>query len=137
MSDEVRAAVTPMPDHTKLAVDEEVAITNLIVRYLEPRGWTVAAAHDGAQALDRVAEHDFDVLLVDLRMPVMDGRELYRRLRERRPALARRVVFSTGAMGAAEIERLETDVPVLAKPYDLRALTETLARVAESPSPLN
>jgi signal transduction histidine kinase/ActR/RegA family two-component response regulator len=115
-----------------LVVDDEEMIAEMVREAMEMDGWSVAAAKDGAEALDLLAEADFDVLLVDLRMPGMDGRAFFEELRVTRPELVRRVVFATGDTGAVETARFleETGQIVLGKPYDLRDLAEVVSRVA-------
>ncbi len=115
-----------------LVVDDEEAITDMVREVLETEGWTVVAARDGAEALDILADSDFDVLLVDLRMPGMDGRAFYEALQDARPEMVRRVVFATGDTGGEDVARFleETGKTVLSKPYDLRDLIEAVSRAA-------
>ena len=54
-----------------LVVDDEEAIADLVRDVLEPQGWSVRTARDGSEALGIVASEEFDVLLVDMRMPGM------------------------------------------------------------------
>ena len=126
----------PAPAHPArlLVVDDEEAISELVRDVLEPEGWSVRVARDGAEALRTLAGEDFDVLLVDMRMPGMDGRAFYEALRQSRPDLVRRVVFATGDAGSdATTQFLEqARTPVLGKPYDVRALVEAVSRVAAS-----
>jgi two-component system NtrC family sensor kinase len=81
-----------------------------------------------------VREDRFDVLLVDMRMPGMDGRAFYEALRDRFPHLAQRVVFATGDSGSDGTSQFLEDAgtPLLGKPYDLRALVEVVTHVARS-----
>jgi len=67
-----------------------------MARFLAKRGADVTEAGDGVQALERLAGLDPHVILADLRMPKMDGAELYTRLQAERPALAERVLFLSG-----------------------------------------
>ncbi|HET9300122.1 MAG TPA: ATP-binding protein [Candidatus Polarisedimenticolaceae bacterium] len=117
-----------------LVVDDEEAIAELVRDVLEPEGWEVRTARDGMEALARVREDRFDVLLVDMRMPGMDGREFYEALRDRFPHLAQRVVFATGDAGNDGTSQFLEDVgtPLLGKPYDLRALVEVVSNVART-----
>jgi signal transduction histidine kinase/DNA-binding response OmpR family regulator len=62
--------------HRVLVVEDEEATRSLIRRTLESRGWQVQEAADGQEALDRMAEHVPDVVLVDLLLPRLDGLEL-------------------------------------------------------------
>jgi CheY-like chemotaxis protein len=64
-----------------LVVDDDGTIRSLFRRTLEADGWTVAEAANGADALDRVAEQQPRVILLDLMMPVMDGFDFLLRYR--------------------------------------------------------
>ena len=107
-----------------LLVDDEEMIRRPMVRYLSRRGAEVTEAGDGLQALERLAGFDPHVILADLRMPKMDGAELYARLQAERPALAERVLFLSGDItqlagrGLAPVPRER----VLVKPVELAEL---------------
>ena len=79
-----------------LVVDDEVEIAELMRSMLEGAGWEVATAESAAVALELLAAARFDAIVSDLRMPDMDGAAFWRAVRERHPALARRMLFVTG-----------------------------------------
>jgi DNA-binding response OmpR family regulator len=64
-----------------LLVDDEEAITSNLVPFLERTGFTVEVASDGEEALRRVADFAPDLIVLDVLMPKLDGREVCRRLR--------------------------------------------------------
>jgi DNA-binding response OmpR family regulator len=66
-----------------LLVDDEQAIQTLLTYPLRKDGYDVVAAHDGREALDRFAEQRFDLVVLDIMLPKMDGIEVCRRLRSR------------------------------------------------------
>ncbi len=107
-----------------LLVDDEEMIRRPMVRYLSRRGAEVTEASDGVQALERLAGFEPHVILADLRMPKMDGAELYARLQTERPELAERVLFLSGDItqlagrGLAPVARER----VLVKPVELAEL---------------
>ena len=73
-----------MPVKSKvLLVDDEPAITANLAPFLERSGFAVAVAADGAEALQRAAEFGPDLLVLDVLMPKIDGREVLRRLRQK------------------------------------------------------
>ncbi|MDX6638310.1 MAG: two-component system, OmpR family, response regulator [Solirubrobacterales bacterium] len=74
-----------MPDASAriLLVDDEQAIQTLLSYPLRRDGYEVVAATDGRQALDRFAEQRFDLVVLDVMLPHMDGIEVCRRLRSR------------------------------------------------------
>jgi len=65
-----------------LLVDDESAITTNLAPFLERAGFTVAVAADGAEALSQVASFAPDLIILDVLMPKLDGREVLRRLRQ-------------------------------------------------------
>lgn len=73
-----------MTDHPKvLLVDDEEAITSALAPFLERSGFDVRTAEDGEAALEVLATWPADVVVSDVMMPRLDGRELVRRLRTR------------------------------------------------------
>ena len=64
-----------------LLVDDEQAIQTLLTYPLRKDGYEVVAAHDGREALDRFDESKFDLIVLDIMMPKLDGIEVCRRLR--------------------------------------------------------
>jgi CheY-like chemotaxis protein len=90
----------------------------------------VHIANNGREALDRLAREPFDLIISDVKMPVMGGADLYRRLQEQGSPLARRLIFITGDTVAAETRGFLQGVenPVLAKPFRLRDIRETVLR---------
>jgi DNA-binding response OmpR family regulator len=64
-----------------LVVEDEVRLARTIELYLGQRGFRVRIAHNGQEALERIAEAKPDVIVADIMMPVMDGYALCRRLR--------------------------------------------------------
>jgi CheY-like chemotaxis protein len=67
--------------HKVLVVDDESSIRFLLRKVFEREGFEVVEAHNGAAALERVKEEEPDLVVTDLMMPVMNGRELIERLR--------------------------------------------------------
>jgi PAS domain S-box-containing protein len=94
----VAPAPAPVPatpeTTTVLVVEDEEVIRGLVDQVLRGEGYEVILAADGAEALERAHETRVDVLLTDLTMPGIGGRELAERLREGRPEL--KVMFMSG-----------------------------------------
>lgn len=68
-----------------LVVDDDVDILRNIAIMLSLEGYYVMTASSGVAASVLLAEHDFDVIITDLRMPIVDGYEIVRRSRAKRP----------------------------------------------------
>jgi two-component system NtrC family sensor kinase len=105
----------------------------MLVEVLVPLG-RVEVAATGRQALERLNATRFDVVLTDLRMPDLDGSDLFREIETRDPAQAARLIFLTGDSLNASAESLaaETRRPVIQKPFTpeqvRRVVAEQLAR---------
>jgi signal transduction histidine kinase/CheY-like chemotaxis protein len=124
---------TPPPDAPGLLiVDDEEPIRRALRRFFERRGWRVEEAVDGLEGLAKLvapgAEKRYAAILCDLRMPGLDGPELYQRVRERAPALLGRIVISTGdTSGDKAADFLDSvNAPVLQKPYELSEVATVL-----------
>ena len=112
-----------------LVAEDEPTLRDLVLEALAPRGHVVEAVSDGAAALQRLAEASFDVLLLDLRMPGMDGKETFERLAAGQPG-APRVVVMTGDAVRAETEAwlARVGMPILHKPFTLQALFDAVEK---------
>lgn len=71
------------PGQTILVVDDEERITDFVKWYLEAEGYGVEVAHDGLEALTRLEAQEFDLMVLDLMLPRLDGLEVCRRVRKR------------------------------------------------------
>lgn len=115
-----------------LVVDDEESIRLLLRWELEERGWHVACAKDGREAVELVEREPVAIVLTDIRMPGMDGLELTRRLRA--AAGGPDVVLMTGHASlesAAEGLRLGAS-DYLLKPFgDIELVVASLDRVVE------
>jgi CheY-like chemotaxis protein len=115
-----------------LLVEDEEAVRQPVARYLTRRGATVAEAAHGVEAMARVAQVRPDVIVADLRMPVMDGMEFFRHLQGTDPGLAERVLFLSGdfsQLHALDGLVIPTDRQML-KPVDLDLLERRLGAIA-------
>ncbi|HEX8821446.1 MAG TPA: response regulator [Archangium sp.] len=106
-----------------LIVDDEVAILEALTDILSVEGYEVATAANGAEGLKRAGEARPDLILLDLMMPVMDGQEMLRRLKES-PDLRSIpvVVMSAGRVTKSELQGSR----FLAKPFELDDLLNTV-----------
>ena len=71
----------PINRQTVLLVDDESAITDALAPYLERSGFSVVVAHDGAEGLDIHEKIKPDIVVTDVMMPQLDGRQLVREIR--------------------------------------------------------
>jgi two-component system NtrC family sensor kinase len=112
-----------------LVVDDEPHIQHYMRATLEAWGHEVTLAENGRVALEHATTTPFDVIISDLRMPELGGREMLEHLQTHRPAAADRVVFSTGdTVRGDTLAFLESlGRPYLRKPFTLLELRAALA----------
>jgi PAS domain S-box-containing protein len=116
-----------------LVVDDEPGISGVVAEVLQLDGHVVDMVENGAEALRRVLEQSFDVILSDIRMPELDGPGLYREIEQRDPRLLQRMIFLTGdTLSPGTRDFLEqTGVPCLSKPFALGEIREIVQRVLQ------
>ena len=102
-----------------LVVDDEPEIADLLRELLEGAGYDVVTAESGAVALALLDEASFDAMVSDLHMPDVDGAALWREIKARWPALARRMLFVTGDTLSPSVRQFldDTRCDSLAKPF--------------------
>jgi CheY-like chemotaxis protein len=88
-----------MSNYTVLIVDDEPNIVTIMAYELKKQGYTVLAASDGQQALDLAKSQPPDLIIADVMMPVMDGYELCRRIKESPSLRAIPFIFLTAKAG--------------------------------------
>src|SRR5213083_930239 len=117
---------------TVLIVDDETALRNALLRFLGRRGIEGHGVGDGVDALRALREREFHVIISDVRMPGMSGREFMERLRRDRPDLLARLIFSTGDTFAPDAGGLPKGggPATVTKPFDLGELERVIRRVA-------
>ncbi len=109
-----------------LVVDDEPYIRDATVDLLEDSGYNVCTASDGKEALDQLNQNDPVLILTDVMMPVMDGLELIRTIRQSGSNLP--IIAASGMMGEKQREVDEAGADAfLAKPYSAARLTEKIA----------
>ncbi|HET8575582.1 MAG TPA: response regulator [Methylomirabilota bacterium] len=107
-----------------LVIDDEPLIARLIADTLVSEGYEVDTAANGREGLEKIADHAYDLIMSDLRMPELDGLAFYREVGRRRPDLAARIVFVSGTTDLPEYTEFlqQTSVPVLSKPFHVEML---------------
>ena len=114
-----------------LVVDDEAEIALTLKEILRADGHQIEVAASGAAGLEALKQREFDLILCDLRMPGIDGREIHRRLTESRPELLDRLVFITGDTFAKQASAFfeETGSCYLEKPFTPTEVREMVERV--------
>ncbi|MBI5386202.1 MAG: response regulator [Verrucomicrobia bacterium] len=143
----VRPALTPCPeppvvveeDHASppsaraakvLVLDDERALAEMLGQIVTLLGHDCTLCHSPVQALEHLQRRDFDLVLSDYRMPVMDGQQFYKRVVELKPWLASRIVFLTGDVVNEDTQSFLSSIgnACLTKPFQLQVVEATINR---------
>jgi DNA-binding response OmpR family regulator len=118
-----------------LVVEDEPSISQVCQRTLTGEGFEVDIAADGASARDMLGGKEYDLCLIDIRTPVMNGQQLYQWISEKHPKLLKRLIFTTGDSVGSDTKSFLEQVgrPFLPKPFTLDELktvvSETLRQI--------
>jgi DNA-binding NtrC family response regulator len=120
-----------MPNQRILIVDDEKNIRLTMTQTLQTLGYEISAAVDGQDALKILTEQEFDLLLLDLRMPGLDGVEVLRRVVRLRPDIRVIIVSAHGTVeNAVEVIKLGA-VDFIQKPFSPQELRQIVAEVLD------
>lgn len=112
-----------------LIVDDEEMIANALKIILAEEG-TIEWSANGREALDKITETSYDVLIVDMNMPVMDGMEFYREAVKSFSTIKERIVFFTGALDEKYLFFIrENNLRYLAKPAELKDIRNSVREI--------
>ena len=113
-----------------LLLDDDPAMQRLVSTVLRRAGYRVDVVSAGTQAIEKIAQADYAVLLLDLMTPTEGGMTVIRHLKKTRPELLRRVVLVT-ASPEAVLRTVEGDVAaVVHKPFEPKDLVAIVEKVA-------
>ena len=125
---------TPLPDEPEvtpgkiLVVDDEATVARLICEALAADGHEVRPVANGREALECIEQEAFDLIVSDLKMPVMGGRRLYEEIERTKPELSGKLLLTTGDTVSREPEKLarRARLQLIHKPFDLNHLRRTV-----------
>ena len=111
-----------------LAVDDEPEILSILENSLGMLGHHVECTTTGARALQLLSKHKFDVLLLDIHLPEMDGRSIVKRIQAMVPPVTVRTIVITGDTISEDIRQFasEHEFPLVMKPVDVGELNRLL-----------
>ncbi|PKN94418.1 MAG: DNA-binding response regulator [Chloroflexi bacterium HGW-Chloroflexi-6] len=109
-----------------LLADDESAITSNLAPFLERSGFQVSVVSDGKKALERALEFPYDLVVLDIMMPLMDGREVLRQLRRKGRLIPVILLTQVGSSTERALALEEGADDYLNKPFDPH---ELLARI--------
>ena len=129
-----RTPIVPMSSHTLpavLLVDDNHETCTLVQALLR-RDFTVEFAHDGSQAVELMKTRAYAAVLLDLRMPVMDGFGVLEVVQALRPEMLDRIVIVTASLTTADVARVRAFGvhDLVAKPFDVDHFVQVVRRCA-------
>jgi DNA-binding NtrC family response regulator len=119
-----------------LIVDDDKSMVKTLSDVLQFKGWEVATAYSGSEAVAAASARPFDVVLMDIKMPGMDGVDAFKAIKAKRPGI--KVVLMTAYAAqdrVAEAER-EGVLRVLPKPVNIGSLLDLLASSLNNNKPV-
>ncbi len=115
----------------KIIIADDEPNIRLLVKGILSKDYIVLEARNGEEAIDITRTEKPDLMLLDVKMPVVSGIELYHRLEATEPTLAQRVMFITGdVMEVVTRDFLNrTGVPHIAKPFNIGQLKKSIDNI--------
>jgi len=114
-----------------LIIDDEETILKMMQEELSRYGYDAVVAADGESGLREIKQNHFDAAFFDWKMPGLNGRQIYERLRATNPDFCHRVIFITGDVVNEPMRKFLEDEnrPCLTKPFALAELRNVIKTV--------
>jgi DNA-binding NtrC family response regulator len=114
-----------------LIVEDEPIIAEICSRVLSAEGFSIETAGNGRSGKAKVDEKSYDAIIIDLRMPVMDGRALFEYIKTALPDMLNRVIITSGEVISDDADTFITSCgrPFLRKPFSPKQLKEVVSEV--------
>lgn len=109
-----------------LMVDDELELISATAERLALRGFEVETATSGREALRRIVESTFSILLVDVKMPGMSGLDVLEEVKRSQPDLPVVLFTGHGSLAAAEMGLKHGAVDYILKPVNIDSMIETI-----------
>lgn len=114
-----------------LIVDDDIGICKTMSFILERKGYAVATAKDGLEAIEMVKEKSFDIIFMDIKMPIMDGVEAYKRIKKIRLKTIVIMMTAYAVEDLVEEALQEGAYRILYKPLDMEEVVVVIKEARE------
>lgn len=114
-----------------LIVDDEIEICDFVKSFFKERDFDVVSAHNGSDALNLIETSNPDIILLDLLMPIMDGIELLKNLKERNSSIKAIMVTAIDELSKIDEAKKYGAVDYITKPLLLEDLERAVRKVAD------
>jgi two-component system response regulator HydG len=112
-----------------LIVDDNLSQCKTMSLILRHKGYAVATAHDGPEAIEKAKGTSFDMLFIDIKMPHMDGVETYRRIKEIRPEAVVMMMTAYAVEDLVQQALEEGAHEIVYKPLDIEELLRLVEEI--------
>ena len=114
-----------------LVVDDEKIILIYLKRLLSTWGYVADTANTSQEAIEIIKKRDYDFIMLDIRMPDINGEQLYNMITDLKPYLVNRIIIITGDITNKSTASFfkETKASILTKPIDSGKLKDTIDKI--------
>lgn len=130
-SDPLPPVSTPEPPNHVLLVDDDASVRESLRRVLQLEGYEVLTAANGREAMASFNLQRFDLVLLDLNMPLLNGWDTFERMTSFNPFQT--IVLITARLDQEELAAVAGAAALLEKPLDVRLLVEVMDRLRREP----
>ena len=115
-------------------IDDEPSVLEFLVGVLSDEGHIVDTASNGAAALEKLRTREYDLVLLDVKLPGMSGGEVYHAIERMSRCLVGKVVLITGDIDGSDTRTFlaRTGAKYLTKPFDTSALKQVIHSVMQA-----
>jgi len=115
-----------------LMVDDNISLCKTISFVLSRKGYAVTIAKDGPEAIERVREMPFDMIFMDIKMPLMDGVETYKRIKKIKPQAVVAMMTAYAVEDLVQEALEEGAYGIIYKPLDIEKVVALIERARET-----
>lgn len=126
-------SVAEIDGHDVLVVEDDDAIRRMVTMVLQHHGYRVESAADGLEAVLKLGLSEYDVIVLDLMMPKLDGFQFLNTFAENEPERLRKIIVTSAASPSVIRDRMSTaPYQLLSKPFDIGDLVAQVRACIDS-----
>lgn len=112
-----------------LIVDDQPGIRLLLTDVFASEGYEITTAKDGQEALDKIQQYSFDLIMLDDGLPILSGRELLQKMKEEK--INTRVILMSGLIENLQEELAKDDllIDIIEKPFDIKDICKRVKSI--------
>ncbi|UOQ87096.1 response regulator [Gracilibacillus salinarum] len=114
---------------TVLVVDDQIGIRLLLEEVIQQEGYQVELALNGKEALDKVTESKPDLMMLDYKLPIIDGSKLVKQLEEQGIMIPTIIMSGLPEKAKEDVENLQSVKETIGKPFQLNDIRELVNRM--------